>query len=419
MPGELDMNFETLAARLSDKAYRLWNEGVLLTSTQSSIMKLKKLPPPSLNDEYTFVKKYWGKGWLFFVFAIRCAALKNWVKELNSFKHALQIQQYKFSNKKHLMGESLQSSSTPCPAVVVIIPTLNRYTCLKDTLHDLEKQDYDNFSVLIIDQSDCFNPAFYKQFKIDLEVIHQQEKKLWTARNTAIEISTAPYLLFFDDDSRVNETWIASHVGCLHKYNAEISAGVSLSPGEPKPHTYTMFRWADQFDSGNAMVKRTVFEKIGFFDEQFNGMRMGDGEFGMRAFVNGVKSISNPLACRIHLKLNEGGLREVSGWDAFRPLKLFAPKPVPSVIYFYKKYFTPTFYKNGLVVQMLISNIPYHNKRNSFMLFASILWAFLKLPILIYQFKRSNAIARAMLDEGAKIRFPNSVKMFKTALSKT
>ena len=35
------------------------------------------------------------------------------------------------------------------------------------------------------------------------------------------------------------------------------------------------------------------------------GMRMGDAEFGLRAYRNGIISISNPEACRIHLNQNK------------------------------------------------------------------------------------------------------------------
>ena len=48
--------------------------------------------------------------------------------------------------------------------VSVVIPTLNRYTYLKDVLEDLEKQDYENFEVIVVDQSE----PFQKNFMINL-----------------------------------------------------------------------------------------------------------------------------------------------------------------------------------------------------------------------------------------------------------
>lgn len=77
------------------------------------------------------------------------------------------------------------------------------------------------------------------------------------------------------------------------------------------------------------MVKRAVFKRTGLFDEQFNGMRMGDGEFGYRAYLHGFKSISNHKAPRVHLS-KEGGFAEMGSWDGFRPTKWFAPQTTPS-----------------------------------------------------------------------------------------
>ena len=71
--------------------------------------------------------------------------------------------------------------------VSVVIPTLNRYTYLKDVLEDLEKQDYENFEVIIVDQSEPFQKEFYDQFDLNIHLIYQEEKALWLARNTAIK----------------------------------------------------------------------------------------------------------------------------------------------------------------------------------------------------------------------------------------
>src|SRR4029079_629545 len=181
---------------------------------------------------------------------------------------------------------------------------------LQDALYDLEQQSYKNFELIVVDQSEKFDQSFYARFKLQLKVIQQKEKLLWTARNRAVKSTTAEYLLFFDDDSRVEPDWIEQHLKCIDFFDAQISAGVSFAvAGQKVSASYNFFRWADQFDSGNAMVKRDVMKAIGLFDEHFNGQRMGDAEFAYRAYMKGVKSISNPKAYRIHLKVGEGGLR--------------------------------------------------------------------------------------------------------------
>ncbi len=405
----LDINYQTVSAQYADAGYRLWHKGILLHCDEQVITEIQALPRPSVQDEYRFIAKYWGTKWIILIFLIRFWFFKNPFKEVVGFLKAYAIkkvnlyEQINSWDDYHSFHSNLIDSN---PFVSVVIPTLNRYQYLKDVLIDLENQSFQNFEVIIIDQSDNFNSNFYKPFKLNLNIVHQKEKLLWTARNFAVTESKSPYLLFFDDDSRVEPDWIKHHLKCLDFFNADISAGVSISVvGGKIPKNYDFFRWADQFDSGNAMVKRSVFEKIGLFDLQFNKQSMGDGEFGLRAYLNGCISISNPYSKRVHLKVSAGGLREIGHWDGFRPKKLFAPKPVPSVIYLYKKYFSKKLYRSVILSGIALSNIPYRKKGNTIALLVSIFLAIPKLPLLIFQFRKSLSIANKMLEEGDKIQW--------------
>jgi glycosyltransferase involved in cell wall biosynthesis len=400
---ELEDNvYETLQAKLTDAGFRLCNKGVLIRSTKEDVQKVLSLPPISLKDEYIFLRKYWGKAWTVYAFILRIFSFHNWFKETNAFfatKHIKKVNL--FADPVHYpLYESFDSKLIKeQPLVAVIIPTLNRYPYLKDVLVDLEKQHYKNFEVIVVDQSDNFDEKFYQQFPLTLKLIRQQEKKLWTARNNAVKHTKAELLLFFDDDSRVEPDWITEHIRCIDFFNADISAGVSLAViGQKISDSYNYFRWATQFDSGNALVKRTVFTKAGLFDEQFNGMRMGDAEFGYRAYDHEFNSISNHKAPRVHLKVKEGGLREMGSWDGFRPTKWFAPKPVPSVLYLLKKYFTKPFYKNAVLLGIMLSNVSYKQKRSSSMLMLSVALTVIKSPILYIQYRRSLHIAKQMLN---------------------
>lgn len=398
--GIIDTRFETLSARLADSGYNLCIRGKLLQSTAEDIKQQHALPAPTLKDEYTFVRKYWGTPWATFALLVRLITFKNPFKEITAYFATSKIKRINAHAQPFIDTSyaTFQSSLVvAAPLVAVIIPTLNRYTYLKDVLHDLEKQSYKNFEVIVFDQSDNFDSNFYDQFNISIRLTYQKQKLLWTARNNAVKVTTAQYLLFFDDDSRVDENWIAEHLKCIDFYKADISAGVSIAAlGQKRPQSYDYFRWADQFDSGNAMVKRVVFKHIGLFDEKFNGQRMGDGEFGYRAYLNGFKSMSNPNASRVHLKVGSGGLREMGSWDGFRPKKWFAPKPVPSVVYLLKKYLSKPLYRNSILIGIMLSNVPYKYKRSNKMLLLSMLLTIIKAPILLIQFNKAKTIAAKM-----------------------
>jgi GT2 family glycosyltransferase len=405
---EPDAAYETASAQYADIGYRAWNKGHLTWIDKPTEEKIEALPAPTLKDEYTFIFKYWGKPWAAFALLQRLVALHNPIKEVSAFRKASSVKRVNpYADPiKHDYTNYISGLVAGQPLVAVIIPTLNRYVYLKDVLEDLEKQDYKNFEVIVVDQSNPFDKDFYKQFDVRLNVIRQEERLLWTARNNAVKATNAEYLLFFDDDSRVNADWITQHLKCLDYFDADISAGVSLAKvGMKISQSYNYFRWADQFDSGNAMVKRSVFKAIGLFDEQFNKQRMGDGEFGIRAYLNGYRSISNPYASRVHLKVPAGGLREMGSWDGFRPKKWFAAKPIPSVVYLYKKYYPKTLYRSVIFLGIILSNVSYKNKGSNKMLALSVALTIVKAPLLAIQFYNSRSRAKAMLKAGDKIEY--------------
>jgi glycosyltransferase involved in cell wall biosynthesis len=404
---EADLSYQTTIAMAADEAYREWFSGKLIESTDQERDSAASLPPPTLYDEYRFVKKYWGTAWCFYAFIMQLFTLQNPFTNFYAWWKNRKTKQETLHNDRPVISNTLSTAKRQDKLVSVIIPTLNRYELLRDVLVDLENQTYKNIEIIIVDQSDDYKPSFYSQFKLDIHVVRQEEKLLWTARNTAIEKSKGHYLLFFDDDSRVQPDWVEMHVMAMIHYDVDISAGVSRSDSARKLHGgYYCFRWADQFDSGNAMVKRDVFEKIGLFDELFNKGRIGDAEFGMRAYRRGVRSISNPMAWRVHLKAAKGGLRESVGWDSFRPSAWFHPRPVPSVLYYLRKYFSPTLYKHAVWLSFLLSNVGFHHKGKKTMVMWSIILFFMAVPLLTVQYLRARKQASKLFEASASGRVP-------------
>src|SRR5690606_10670198 len=291
------------------------------------------------------------------------------------------------------------------PLVSVVIPTLNRYGYLKDILADFEKQTYKNFEILIIDQSQPFQKDFCKDYNMKIHHIPQSEPALWLARNTAIEKSTGSIIALSEDDVRINPDWIENHLRCLDYFNADISAGVFFPEGSAIPQERSFFCIASQFATGNAMLYKDVYGKIGLFDRRFERQRMGDGEFGLRAYLIGLKCISNPYASCIDVKAGTGGLRQMGSWDAFRPKSLFAPRPIPSVLYLYRKYFGRK--RSVLVILRTVpqSIIPYRYKKNKKMLVLGLLISLFLFPFVVLQVFISWRLATKKLKEGAKIKW--------------
>jgi glycosyltransferase involved in cell wall biosynthesis len=360
----------------------------------------------SIRDNYHFIRKYFNSAWVFYVLLLRLFSLKNPLIEMSCWYKTRHV------NRVLIKGVSIYDDDyrgfksaliTDHPKVSIVIPTLNRYTYLKDVLEDLEQQDYKNFEVIVVDQSDPFNGLFYNDFELDIRLIKQEEKALWLARNTAIRHAKGDIIALSEDDVRIQSNWLSEHLKCLDYFNAQVSAGVFYPEGQQLPKERSFFAVASQFATGNAVFYRSICATVGLFDRQFEKQRMGDGEFGLRLYLADIKSISNPRASCIDVKAREGGLREMGSWDAFRPSSFFAPRPIPSVLYFFRRYFGDAPALLALLRMVPLSISPYQFKKNKPLLMLGVLVSVLLLPLVIYQVFKSWHLASKKIKLGPLI----------------
>lgn len=400
-----DERFISTHAIQYDLAWQAVTKGFIdITGKVPVYTEFEKVP---VADEYRFIRKYFHSVWGVYVLLIRLMSFNNPFREVQAFFKTRHQKRSKYLQNpidypgiRDFDSGLIQKN----PLVTVVIPTLNRYDYLKDGLKDLENQDYRNFEVIVVDQSRPFQADFYRQFNLKTEVIYQEERALWLARNRAVQRAKGAFLLLYDDDSRVHPDWISNHLKALDYFNADISSGVSLSAvGDKIPGNYAFYHISSQLDTGNVMIKKDVFRAIGLFDRQFEKQRMGDGEFGLRAYLSNFKNVSNPDACRIHLKVGSGGLREMGSWDGYRPKKLFAPRPVPSVLYLFRNYFGNRAAVFALIKNVPPSIIPYRFKKSKILkIFGSFL-SILLLPVVLVQISISWKQATRKMREGEKI----------------
>ncbi|XGV98555.1 MAG: glycosyltransferase family 2 protein [Leptolyngbya sp. BL-A-14] len=104
-------------------------------------------------------------------------------------------------------------------AVDVLIPTCNRPTALAVTLTCLIPQRYQNFRIIISDQTEDFNPLEMGEVQAVLRVlqanghgvtVHKHLPRLGMAeqRQFLLDQATAPYVLYLDDDVILEATVI-------------------------------------------------------------------------------------------------------------------------------------------------------------------------------------------------------------------
>jgi len=296
----------------------------------------------------------------------------------------------------------------PDPSVTVVLPTLGRSDMVRTVLSQLSHQTIPPVQVVVVDQNDPErrDPAVYGGFNLPLEIVLQDERGQWIARNAAVQRATGDWIAFVDDDSEIAEDFIEQHLAGLVRYDADLSTGASLAVvGAPVPDNYSYFRVADQWDSGNGMCRRALFTDLGLFDQQFDRQRRGDAEFGLRAQLAGRLVVHNPYAIRRHLKAATGGLRTDGSWDGFRSPNRSGPLPQPSMLYYTRRYHTRLQAREDLLLGLITSVVPYHLKRRvgPARFAALVAGEALHLPSTVRRVRLSRRLAGRMVADGPRI----------------
>jgi GT2 family glycosyltransferase len=370
----------------------------------------RQAEPLSEHDRFVFLRRVFGRKW------VRYAAVRRSIAHVRPDRVAAAVRSSGEACGTHERPGRPDEVVTRPPATLpvdprisIVLPTLGRYELLRPVLDQLVRQTVPAVEILVVDQNDpeLRDHDLYAEFADGgVRPIFQEVRGQWISRNAAVQEAVGDWIAFVDDDSEVGPDFLEQHLECLLRYDADLSTGASLAViGAPVPDNYAFFRVADQWDSGNGMCHRSLLERFGLFDQQFDRQRRGDAEFGLRVQLGGGLVIHNPHAVRVHLKAQEGGLRTFGSLDGFRHRDRTAPLPLPSMVYYTKRYHTPRQVREDLVIGLSQAIIPYELKRRA----TPAQWArftageVVHLPSTVRRVRASLRIADDMVAEGPRI----------------
>lgn len=393
-----------LGRRLIDRGAVVMSAPSLVPTTAARAASLDE------HDRFAFLTRVFGRKWVRYAAVRRALAHRRPDRVLASLRAgARSCAAVARPGGADRLATRPETAPPVDASVSVVLPTLGRYALLRPVLDQLRKQTIAPLEVIVVDQNDAAkrDHDLYREYEdLNVRVIFQDERGQWLARNAAVEAAEGEWLAFIDDDSEVGPDFIEQHLEGLQRYSADLSTGASLAViGAPIPDNYAFFRVADQWDSGNGMCHRSLFEKFGLFDQQFDRQRRGDAEFGLRVQRGGGLVIHNPHAIRVHLKAQEGGLRTFGSLDGFRHRDRSAPLPLPSMVYYTKRYHSARQVREDLLIGLTQAIIPYELKRRA----SLTQWArflsveLLHVPSTVRRVRSSLRIADDMVAEGPKI----------------
>ena len=172
-----------------------------------------------------------------------------------------------------LLQRSRLKLHDPSPFFSVIIASYERHDSLHVLLDCLQAQTFEDFEVIIVDQSDIPWERNGKFPDLEVVYIHTDIKGAVKARNTAAFYARGTVLAFTDDDCRPEPEWLEHAAGYFADRKVVGVEGLIVSDktDDPKYRDVTNAGFEGiGFMTANLFVRHETFVKVNGFDERFD-----------------------------------------------------------------------------------------------------------------------------------------------------
>jgi len=185
------------------------------------------------------------------------------------------------------------------PKVTVVVPAYNVRSYIEDALVSLERQSFDRFEVIVVDDGSTDDTAeLVKPFcerDSRFQLVQKQNGGLSSARNYGIHHACGEYIALLDGDDVYEQDKLAAHVALLDR-DTDVGVAYSASrairedgrstfmylSGKPITSDPLLALLCKNFigHGSNAVFRRAVFDQVGEFDETLRSSE--DVDFWLR-----------------------------------------------------------------------------------------------------------------------------------------
>ena len=223
------------------------------------------------------------------------------------------------------------------PLVSIVIPAYNQfdytYLCIKSIL---DHSGSIPFEIILADDNSTDLTLCIEQVISGMTVLHNQENMRFLRNcNNASRYAKGKYILFLNNDTQVQENWLASLVktmesddsigmtgsklvypngelqeagGIVWKDGSACNYGNGLDPFQPE---FSYVKEVDYISGASIMIRKCLWEQIGGFDERFAPAYYEDTDLAFQVRHLGYKAIYQPDSIVVHFEGISNG-KEIS-----------------------------------------------------------------------------------------------------------
>lgn len=205
------------------------------------------------------------------------------------------------------------------PKISVVIPSWNRHDILSICLEHLKSQTtpLSEFEVIVVDDG-SEPPLNINDCAGNVKLIRCPHRGEPSSRNRGIVESRAPIILCLDNDVLLKPGALSQHIS-MHIDNPQLDAIQGFVTWDPRLEISLFMRWLEDggpqfsfheiqlygpayynFYDCHLSLKRSVFDRIGLFDEELANGAFDDLEFGYRFFQAGLNYLFHSEFVGLH-----------------------------------------------------------------------------------------------------------------------
>jgi glycosyltransferase involved in cell wall biosynthesis len=206
--------------------------------------------------------------------------------------------------------------------VSVIIPAYNRAKTLPQALKSVLNQSFQDFEIIVIDDASSDGTGTLIQACPDSRiqyVLHNTNKGAAAARNTGIRIAKGEWLAFLDSDDEWSLEKLERQLIFIKQQASDVFLSCTgytlnlLDEGRQISRTLShhtninesIFSGCDISPGSTLLVKKNVFDQVGYFDETLKRLEDWDWLIRYRSFGR-IALLQEPLAIINNKRGREG-----------------------------------------------------------------------------------------------------------------
>ena len=214
--------------------------------------------------------------------------------------------------------------------VTVIIPNYNGLQFMEPCFAALDRQNYRDFDVLVVDNGSEDGSREWLEEKGIPTIFLDSNTGFSGAVNVGIRSVDTPYVILLNNDTEVFPDYVGELVRCMERFPDVFSASSKMIQSADREllddagDMYSVLGWAYQRGvgqpargyrkpcqvfaacAGAAIYRRKVFDEIGYFDENHFAY-LEDIDVGYRAKIYGYKNVYCPTAKVYHVGSGTSG----------------------------------------------------------------------------------------------------------------